>query len=116
MIEHRIGSRPIGAPGGSGVDMSFLLGPAVTSINTVRIVSGEVLGDPPTDVWKVLYVLAGLVEVTGSDDSGPQILTLEPEQAVQWAPGEQHSSKALVDSLVVIIEATERVPSGLPRL
>ena len=111
MIEHRITPRAAGAFGSSGVDMSFLLGPAVSSITTVRIVAGDGLAEHAAQSWQVLYVLSGLVEVTGAEGES---LTLEPERAVQWAPGEHHSSKALVDSLVVLIEATEQIPSGLP--
>ncbi|TBN56366.1 hypothetical protein EYE40_02550 [Glaciihabitans arcticus] len=116
MIEHRITSRSVGALGSSGVDMSFLLGPAVSSINTVRILAGGGLGEHPAETWQVFYVLSGLVEVTGSDDThdAPRTIVLEPEQAVQWAPGEQRSSRALVDSLVVLIEATEQIPSARP--
>jgi len=108
MFDHHIPSRAIGAFGSSGVDMAFLLGPSVTSINTVRITADGGLGAHEAPTWQVFYLLSGLVEVTAGDDSR----TLSPGEAVQWAPGELHSSRALVDSLVVLIEATSRVPDG----
>ena len=111
MIEHRITSRPAGAPGSSGVDTSFLLGPAVSSVTTVHIAVGDGLGDRPTESWQLLYVLSGLVEVSGADG---EPLALGPEQAVQWVPDERRSSKALIDSLVVVINATEQIPPALP--
>jgi len=108
VIEHR----PLGTSGNPGVDLGFLLGPSVTSVDTVRIVAGQGLDEPAAETWRVLYVLSGLVEVTGSDDTGSRTLALEPEEAVQWAPGEQQASRALVDSLVVVVEASEQVPSA----
>jgi len=110
MFDHHIPSRAIGAFGSSGVDMAFLLGPSVTSINTVRITADGGLGEHEAPTWQVFYVLSGIVEVTGEGDTR----TLNPGEAVQWAPGETHASRALVDSLVVLIEATERVPEGRP--
>ena len=110
MFDHHIPSRAIGAFGSSGVDMAFLLGPSVTSINTVRIAANGGLGANEAPTWQVFYLLSGVVEVTGGEDSR----TLNPGEAVQWAPGETHSSRALVDSLVVLIESTERVPAGRP--
>ena len=112
MFDHRIPSRAIGAFGSSGVDMAFLLGPSVTSINTVRIAANGGLGAHVAPTWQVFYLLSGIVEVTGAGDSR----VLEEGQAVQWAPGESHSSRALIDSLVVLIEATSRVPDGRPGL
>ena len=110
MFDHHIPSRAIGAFGSSGVDMAFLLGPSVTSINTVRIAANGGLGAHEAPTWQVFYVLSGIVKVTGDGDTR----TLNPGDAVQWEPGELHACRAIVDSLVVLIEATTQVPAGRP--
>lgn len=100
-----------------GADLTWVASvadPRRTQVHGARLAAGASLPRHPTPVWQVFAVLSGTGEVAGSDDVRRPV---GPGTAAVWEPGEEHTSWASTDLVVVIVQSdTEPVIEGAVRL
>lgn len=109
-------TRPVTRYGSSEVEVRSILTRAVTSgvhVSVLHFTSNGVVGEHLAPSWQLMVLLGGRIQVSTSDEARD----MEPGDAVQWSPGENHLSRALQDATVLILEgAAPFLPSTNDRL
>ena len=88
-----------------GADLTWvatLAGLQGAHVHGAQLDAGDTLPRHPTPVWQVFAVLSGTGEVAGQDDVRRPI---GPGTAAVWSPGEEHTSWAVTDMVVVIVQS-----------
>lgn len=98
-------TRPVTRYGSSEVDVRSILTRADARgvhVSVLHFASNGVLGEHLAPSWQLMVLVSGRIQVSTSDEPRD----MEPGDAVEWRPGENHLSRALQDSTVLILEST----------
>ena len=97
-------SAPHGLEGVTGVEMASLLELGRTErahVHIARLSAGSSLPKHPAGPEQLFYVVSGQGSVATDDDVPVRV---GPGDAVRWTRGEEHTSWAETDMMVLIVE------------
>ncbi|MBL7259355.1 cupin domain-containing protein [Paractinoplanes lichenicola] len=94
-------SRGIEAYGSRGLTAKAVVRADELAVTVLRVAAGGEIGRHPAPVEQVMLVTAGSGEVCGGDGSWHRVVT---GQAVWWAAGEEHTTRAVEDLTLVVLE------------
>jgi len=95
------GGRAIDAHGSQGVDGAPLVRSAEVAVSVLDLAGGGELGRHPAPSEQLLVVLTGSGTVSGADGVEQPI---GPGQAVVWARGEEHGTRAGEPMRLLVVE------------